>query len=66
MVVTPHPHRTTKATDPHGRRRVEEGRKDELRTAILGVLPADGPDGMTREEIWDALPAEVRRNEVRF
>jgi hypothetical protein len=30
------------------------------------VLPADDPTGMTREEIWAALPEKVRVNEVRF
>ncbi len=29
------------------------------------MLPADG-DGMTREQIWEALPDGVRKNEVRF
>ena len=47
------------------RERQEDGRKEELREAILGVLPADG-DGMTREEIWERLPPAVRKNEVRF
>jgi hypothetical protein len=28
--------------------------------------PADDPAGLTREEIWDAPPPEVRKNEVRF
>jgi hypothetical protein len=52
------------ATDT--REQQENGRKEELRNAILAVLPANDPDGMTREEIWEALPAEVRKNEVRF
>jgi hypothetical protein len=51
------------ATDT--REQQENGRKEELRNAILAVLPHDG-DGMTREEIWEALPPEVRKNEVRF
>ncbi len=63
--------RAPKSTDPHGRRRAlregrEDDRKDELRTTILAVLPHDDPDGMTREEIWDALPDAVRKNNIRF
>ncbi|MEO2090865.1 MAG: hypothetical protein ABGY75_15400 [Gemmataceae bacterium] len=49
-----------------GRDEREDGRREELRAAILGVLPADDPDGLTREEIWAALPEKVRVNEVRF
>ncbi len=52
------------AADMRGQ--AEEGRKEELRTAILRVLPADDPAGMTREDIWAALPEKVRKNEVRF
>ena len=52
------------ATDT--RERQEEGRKEDLRTAILGVLPPDDPDGMTREEIWEQLPPAVRKNNIRF
>ncbi len=52
------------AADTRGQQ--EEGRKDDLRTAILSVLPPDDPDGMTREEIWEALPDGVRKNEKRF
>ena len=51
------------ATDT--REQQENGRKEELRNAILAVLPTDG-DGMTREEIWEQLPAEVRVNHMRF
>ncbi len=52
------------AVDTRGK--VEDGRKDELRQAILAVLPADDPDGMTREEIWEQLPDGVRKNNIRF
>lgn len=48
------------------REQQEEGRKDDLRTAILAVLPHDDPDGMTREEIWEQLPPAVRKNDKRF
>ena len=37
----------------------------ELRHAIAKVLPCS-PPGMTRKEIWDALPEECQVNEVRF
>lgn len=30
------------------------------------MLPADDPTGMTREEIWAALPPPLRVNEKRF
>jgi hypothetical protein len=30
------------------------------------VLPPDDPDGMTRDEIWEQLPAAVRKNNIRF
>ena len=52
------------ATDT--REQQEDGRKEELRNAILAVLPAGDPDGITREEIWERLPDGVRKNEVRF
>ena len=52
------------AADARGQ--AEEGRKEELRAAILGVLPADHPAGLTREEIWQALPPPVRVNDKRF
>ncbi len=38
---------------------------DPLRAAILAVLPTTEP-GMTRSEIWAALPVDLRRNEKRF
>ena len=49
-------------------KRREEGeaeRQCELRHAILGHLPLAAP-GLTRAEIWAALPAAVKVNEVRF
>jgi hypothetical protein len=52
------------AVDTRGQ--MEEGRKDELRTAILSVLPTDDPDGMTREQLWASLPERVQVNVVRF
>jgi hypothetical protein len=36
-----------------------------LRRAILKALPKDG-SALTRKEIWDRLPAELRRGEVNF
>jgi hypothetical protein len=48
------------------REQQEDGRKEELRNAILAVLPPDDPDGMTRDEIWERLPDGVRKNQVRF
>lgn len=38
---------------------------DEIRQAILALLPDQAP-GLTRKEIWDRLPVEVKTNEVRF
>ena len=40
-------------------------RDDELRLAIRDILQREGK-GMTRKEIWDALPDELRRNEKVF
>ena len=40
-------------------------RRAELKEAIRAVLPVDG-EGMTREHVWNALPVQLRRNEVRF
>jgi len=48
------------------KREKEEGRKDGLRHAILGVLPANREQAMTRDEIWEKLPEGVRVNEKRF
>jgi len=48
------------------KREKEEGRKDGLRHAILGVLPANREQAMTRDEIWEKLPDAVRVNQVRF
>jgi hypothetical protein len=48
------------------REQQEDGRKEELRNAILAVLPPDDPDGMTREDIWERLPDGVRKNHMRF
>jgi hypothetical protein len=51
------------ATDT--REQQEDGRKEELRNAILAVLPPGDPDGMMREEIWERLPDGVRKNDKR-
>ena len=42
-----------------------EERLDELREAILAILPLEG-DGLTREDIWARLPDEVRKNESNY
>ena len=36
-----------------------------LREAIVDLLPSEAP-GLTRDEIWNALPEELRVNDVRF
>jgi predicted ATP-dependent serine protease len=52
------------ATDTHERQ--EDGRKDELRAAILGALTRHAPTPLTREELWEELPPDMRKNEKRF
>ncbi len=44
----------------------EDGRKDDLRLAIRGVLPANREQALTREEIWERLPEAVKVNRTRF
>ena len=36
-----------------------------MKDAIKALLPKDG-SGLTRKEIWERLPEELRKNEVRF
>ena len=63
-------YRVVSADQAHGagaeaKREKEEGRKDDLRHAILGVLPANREQAMTRDEIWEKLPDAVRVNQAR-
>ena len=39
---------------------------DLRRHAILGVLPVQREQAMTRDEIWEKLPEAVQVNRVRF
>ena len=48
------------------KREREDGRKDDLRQAIRGVLPRDRGQALTREEIWERLPEAVKVNRTRF
>jgi len=64
-------YRAVGADQVHGagaeaKREKVEGRKDDLRHAILGVLPANREQAMTRDEIWEKLPDAVRVNRPRF
>jgi hypothetical protein len=53
--------------DAAAREEREEARQDELRQALLWVIPtAEEGGGRTRKEIWDALPETLRVNEKRF
>jgi len=54
------------ANRAEAKREKEEGRKDDLRHAILGVLPAKREQAMTRDEIWEKLTEAVRVNRPRF
>jgi hypothetical protein len=47
------------------REKKSEDREAELRAAIVGIL-TNGKSPMTRKEIWEALPEELRVNEPRF
>ena len=44
------------ANGADAKREKEEVRMDDLRRAILGVLPAKREQAMTRDEIWEKLP----------
>ena len=48
------------------KREKEDGRKDDLRRAILAALPATREAALTRDEIWEKLPEAVKVNHVRF
>ena len=45
----------------------EDDRRTKLRECLLTILP-EGDDrvALTREEIWDQVPEEIRRNVKRF
>lgn len=43
------------------KREKEEGRKDDLRRAILAALPAQREQAPTRDEIWAKLPDATPR-----
>ena len=45
----------------------EDDRRTKLRECLLTILPeGDGSVALTREEIWDQVPEEIRRNVKRF
>ena len=53
--------------DKPGGKAAGEARADRLRQAIKDALHDHGRDhGLTRKELWEALPAAVRKNENRF
>ncbi|MCU0706370.1 MAG: AAA family ATPase [Fimbriiglobus sp.] len=54
------------AAATEARERAEEERKETLRGAITGVLARVAPKSLTREELWDELPPDMRKNEKRF
>ena len=54
------------ANGTEAKREREDGRKDDLRLAIRGLLHANWEQALTRKEIWERLPEAVRLNEVRF
>ena len=58
----------TVATDSVKRREDnEDDRRTKLRECLLTILPeGDERVALTREEIWDLVPEEIRKNEVRF
>lgn len=59
-------HRPPKS-DAAARAEREDARQDELRQALLWVIPtAEEGGGLTRKQIWDALPEGLRVNEARF
>ena len=39
---------------------------DDLRAAIRHILASTAATGLTRKDIWDALPDVLRRNDGRF
>jgi restriction endonuclease S subunit len=47
------------------REKKSEERESELRTAIRAIL-TKGESPLTRKDIWEALPEELRVNEPRF
>jgi hypothetical protein len=51
---------------PTGSPTRQHGRSDALRAAILAALTAAGEQGLTRKQLWEKLPAELRPGERAF
>ncbi len=51
---------------PEGGLTAGQVRSEGLKDAIRRLLEQAGPTGLTRKEIWDGLPVELRKNEPKF
>jgi hypothetical protein len=51
---------------PEGGLTAGQVRSEGLKEAILSLLKAAGDSGLTRKQLWERLPDELRRNESKF